>query len=248
MNHRPLSRRRRSRTPNAGTARSTGSAAAHVVAQFGATSREVVRCRVCGRTLLMGEQSLGFFTHQGEGPFDVCELCAPAAHRYGLQPRPSTPEELTQQQASRASGLGKLMSRSRNRRQSVVAANLRSTPVGAAAVPVALACFNSTEHARMLAGLFRTLGAPRASVVPRSPTDREVVLTVAWDIVWYQFQIRPDGSIEPAKGTHLDDLPIRWQDWNCSVMHTGHVTLPPADTAEGGRTRTFSTAHIEEQH
>ena len=52
---------------------------------FGQTSykKERVGCRVCGRTLLLGERSRGFFTISGEGPYDVCELCVPRAERFG---------------------------------------------------------------------------------------------------------------------------------------------------------------------
>lgn len=195
----------------------------------------------------MGERSLGFFNQHGEGPFDVCELCAPHAHRYGLRPRPSTPEELTRGRSANAGRIRRIISKPRNRRRTVVAADLRATPVGAAAIPVALASFNDTQHARTLAGLSRTLGTPRASVVPRSPTDREVVLTVAWDIVWYQFQIKPDGTIEPTKGMHLDELPVRWQQWNCDVKPNGRISMPPEDEAYIPAGMTFPTALSEEQ-
>ncbi len=130
--------------------------------------------------------------------------------------------------------------RRHGRRRVVAAADLRSTPVGAAALPVAVATFNESAHARTLAGLSRTLGTPRASVVPRSPTDREVVLTVAWEIVWYQFQIRPDATIEQSKGMHLDDLPVRWKSWNCRVLPSGRIALDLADNVEVSAP-TFST-------
>jgi len=101
-------------------------------------------------------------------------------------------------------------------------AALGSVPVGSAAIPVAMAAFNQSPHARTLAGLYRTLGAPRASVAPRSGTDREVILTVAWEIVWYQFRVMPDG-IEQQRGTYLSELQPRWQQWNCTVAADGMV-------------------------
>lgn len=233
---------------------------------FGTTSaRQVVNCRVCGRTLLMGERSVGYFTVQGEGPYDVCQLCVPRAHRYGLRPRPSTADEIARARrgnavsrlldatkalvgaggarsartrtraaapeahgtaavaaAAAASGSGK-----RSRRRAAAAAPLDpyalgAVPVGSAAIPVALAAFNQSPHARTLAGLYRTLGAPRASVAPRSATDREVILTVAWEIVWYQFRVMPDG-IEQQRGQYLSDLQPRWQQWNCDVTPEGTI-------------------------
>ena len=179
----------------------------------------------------MGERSTGFFTVRGEGPFDVCELCLPKAGRFGLRPTPSDPDELVRQ--GRRTGVSRSLNLFGAVRDGLTSSKraprvreLQSTPVGAAAVPVALAAFNESEHARMLAGLQRTLGEPRASVVPRSPTDREVIVTVAWEIVWYQFRISPDGSIAHERGTYLTDLPGRWQHWNCRALPSGRVSPP----------------------
>jgi len=243
------------------------------VATFGRTNaRQLVSCRVCGRTLLMGERSVGYFTTAGEGPFDVCELCVPRAHRYGLRSRPSTADEV-----ARASGAGAIDrvkaaigaivsgksraprrqapavvqgsaavaaaqaagSAGKGRRRRAAAAQLDSlalgaVPVGAAAIPVALAAFNQSPHARTLAGLYRTLGAPRASVTPRSVTDREVIVTVAWEIVWYQFRVMPDG-IEQERGQYLSELQDRWQQWNCVVAPDGTVREAGEQNATAGQ-------------
>ena len=239
------------------------------VATFGTTStRQFVGCRVCGRTLLLGERSVGFFTPAGDGPYDVCELCVPRAHRYGLRPRPSTPDEVAGARSGNLlrrigglfGGTGDRTRRTRTRSPrtaepvaqgtaAIAAAAttsgrrgkrrgsapvdervLGSVPVGSAAIPVALAAFNQSPHARTLAGLYRTLGEPRASVAPRSSTDREVILTVAWEIVWYQFRIMPDG-IEQERGQYLSDLQPRWQQWNCAVATDGRVRMQDADPA-----------------
>lgn len=235
---------------------------------FAATSsHQHVGCRVCGRTLLLGERSIGYFTATGEGPFDVCELCAPKAYRYGLRSQPYSPEEITRTlrggMALRASRwLRKLVSRSdvkgpsipvvqgsavitattqnskrrSMRRRPQVALDsttLGTVPVGTAAIGVAIAAFNQSSNSRTLAGLYRTLGAPRASVTPRSATDREVILTVAWEIVWYQFRIMPD-AIAQERGQYLSDLQDRWKDWNCIVGPAGTVTFTGDDLAEDG--------------
>lgn len=246
------------------------------VATFGATSaRQMVSCRVCGRTLLMGERSVGYFTPSGEGPFDVCELCVARADRYGLRPRPSTADEVSHARrpgtlariaasmfgrpaaASRpvppvqgsasvaaAAAVGQAP-RSRRLRRAAAASTLDhlalgSVPVGTAAIPVALAAFNQSPHARTLAGLYRTLGAPRASVAPRSATDREVILTVAWEIVWYQFRVMPDG-IEQQRGQYLSELQPRWQQWNCTVAADGTVREAGEGSGSAGQDPAAST-------
>jgi len=261
---------------------------------FGMTSsRQMVSCRVCGRTLLMGERSTGFFTTSGEGPFDVCELCVPRAHRFGLRPHQSTADEVGR--ARRAGALhkvidsigaitsGKRVAAARVRRArpeiepggapgiAVVAAQqaagaavgtrrmrrraaaaaaapmdsfaLGTVPFGSAAIPVGLAAFNQSPHARTLAGLYRTLGAPRASVAPRSATDREIIITVAWEIVWYQFRVMPDG-IEQHRGQYLSDLQSRWQRWNCAVNPDGTVSESGEVTPDLGHDE-FQTAPVE---
>lgn len=222
--------------------------AAHGITTFGTVSyRQVVGCRVCGRTLLMGERSIGYFTEAGDGPFAVCELCTTRAPRFGLRPYPSTPDEVTSSRRRRPGGgigrsLGAMRATvrvsvprmpARRRPAPSVEEMLGAAPVGTAAIPTALAAFNESPHARTLAGLTRTLGAPKASVTPRSGTDREVILTVAWEIVWYQFRIKPDG-IEQRRGTYLHDLPQRWQRWNCDVAVDGRARLAEqVDEPEG---------------
>jgi hypothetical protein len=253
---------------------------------FGQTSyKERVGCRVCGRTLLLGERSVGFFTISGEGPYDVCELCVPRAARFGLRPQASTADEVAAarrthvvadatawiraivggrartkttvaaadrrlRRAARevapttahgsaavavAQSSGKEGRRQRRRTAAPLdPAALGAVPVGSAAIPIALAAFNQSPHARTLAGLFRTLGAPRASVAPRSATDREVILTVAWEIVWYQFRIMPDG-IEQHRGQYLSELQPRWQQWNCVVATDGTVREAGEFSALGGQ-------------
>lgn len=240
------------------------------------SAREVVSCRVCGRTLLIGERSVGFFTLSGEGPYDVCELCVPKAGRYGLKTRQSNANEIAR--ANRGSLLTKVASTVRSfidvqestskkkhsrkttsedskvhgtavvaaaaaipkpsgplagfrtrRAKAAVAAvapldpfALGAVPVGAAAVPISIAAFNQSPHARTLAGLYRTLGEPRANAQPRSSTDREVIITIAWEIVWYQYRVMPDG-IEKQSGQYLNELSVRWQNWNCKVHTDGTV-------------------------
>ena len=264
----------------------------------------MVSCRICGRTLLIGERSIGLFTEAGEGPFDVCELCIPKSHRYGLRPYQASAEEVararsgnamtqlvatmrgvfdgsraarrradtnsrrrrTRLEPEHAQGTAAVAAAAaapqpsgplgglRKRRAAASAAAAATTdpfalgavPVGAAAIPIALAAFNQSPHARTLAGLHRTLGEPRANVQPRSTTDREVIVTVAWEIVWYQFRVMPDG-IERQSGQYLTELAPRWQAWNCHVNTDGTVhEQSGADFATAGHDSPSHAVSAEE--
>lgn len=198
---------------------------------FGTSVRDVVGCRVCGRTLLMGERSTGFFTADGAGPYDVCDLCISRARSYGLRVHPADPDEVAAARRRRAWKVR--IPRPKMRRTPAAPTALPVGAIGTGAIPAALASFNESSHARTLAGLHRTLGDPRASVVPRSATDREVILTVAWEIVWYQFRVMPDG-IEQLRGTYLSELQPRWQQWNCTVTPEGTVREAGALSARAG--------------
>ena len=45
---------------------------------------------------------------------------------------------------------------------------------------------------RTVGGISKSLGEPRISIVPLSGVNTEIVITVAWDISWYQYRVTPD--------------------------------------------------------
>ena len=49
--------------------------------------------------------------------------------------------------------------------------------------------FNASPYRRTVGGIGKSLGEPHASVVPLSGVNTEVVVTVAWDISWYQYRV-----------------------------------------------------------
>src|SRR5687767_8786594 len=53
----------------------------------------------------------------------------------------------------------------------------------------ALDLFNASEHPRTVAGLARTLGVPHTGAATSGASAAEVVLTVAWELSWYQFNV-----------------------------------------------------------
>ena len=57
----------------------------------------------------------------------------------------------------------------------------------------ALDAFNRSEEADRMARITRTLDAPSVSVVDQGPgIPRLVVITLMWDIAWYQFHVKLD--------------------------------------------------------
>jgi len=63
----------------------------------------------------------------------------------------------------------------------------------------ALDLFNASEHPRTVAGLARTLGPPQAGAVTSDSSAAEVVLTIAWELSWYQFCVDLSDGREPVR-------------------------------------------------
>ena len=93
----------------------------------------------------------------------------------------------------------------------------------------ALELFNASEHPRTVAGIARSLGIPHASASTSKSSAAEVLLTVAWELSWYQFGVDLSDGREPVrprgKGEELSQLPDEAQDWNCTVDERGHIEL-----------------------
>jgi hypothetical protein len=93
----------------------------------------------------------------------------------------------------------------------------------------ALELFNASEHPRTVAGIARTLGIPHASASTSKSSAAEVLLTVAWELSWYQFGVDLSDGREPVRprgqGQELSELPPETQDWNCTVDPNGRIVL-----------------------
>jgi hypothetical protein len=89
----------------------------------------------------------------------------------------------------------------------------------------ALGLFNSSEHPRTLTGIARSLGAPHGSAIPSKVSAAEVLLTVAWELSWYQFTVDLSDPREPvqvrAQGQELAELDEDVRVWNLEVDGEG---------------------------
>jgi hypothetical protein len=93
----------------------------------------------------------------------------------------------------------------------------------------ALDLFNASEHPRTVAGLARTLGPPQAGAVTSDSSAAEVVLTIAWELSWYQFCVDLSDGREPVRlrgqGHELSELPEEAHDWNCELGEDGAMSF-----------------------
>ena len=181
-------------------------------------------CDVCGRTMLLGERLVTFHRLEG-GDARVCELCVDDADARGWvrEGMPTVP--LRSLESSRPRGFKGLLAPRRPRSPPPLDPDeLPDDPRGAVEAGVEL--FNESAHPRTVSGIARTLGDPRVSVVQRSA--REVVVTVAWDLSWYQYRVDmlgPQPVMLHRRGEELGEIDSRFQDWNATVEADGTVAL-----------------------
>jgi hypothetical protein len=191
------------------------------------TGNTVTRsCAVCERTLLTGERAVRF-SPDGDGEFvDVCPLCQEIAldHGWVKEGSPTTPTVPFSRRRRR--GLGALFERPPAVEPVVSEPILRRLSEPELAVVEAADLFNSSPFRRTVGGIAKSLGEPRASIVPLSGVSGELIVTVAWEISWYQYRVTPD-SPKPVRlaerGHELTDLDVGYQRWNAHVEDDGRL-------------------------
>jgi hypothetical protein len=86
--------------------------------------------------------------------------------------------------------------------------------------------FNASAYRRTVAGIAKSLGPPKASIVPLSGVNTEVVITVAWDISWYQYRVTV-GSAQPIRledrGLELAEVDSGFKAWNAELDRHGRL-------------------------
>lgn len=101
----------------------------------------------------------------------------------------------------------------------------------------ALDLFNQSEHPRTIGGIARTLGAPQASAITSEASAAEVLLTVAWELSWYQFTVDLSDPREPvglrSQGQELGELGDDVRVWNIEADADGRL-LPLGDVQDSG--------------
>src|ERR671934_1755768 len=185
-------------------------------------------CGVCERTLLTGERALRF-SPNGEDFVDVCPLCQEIAVEHGwIKEGSPTSPTVPNQRRRRRRGLASLFDSRRQPPDDPVAAEpiLRRLSAPEQQMVEAADIFNASDYRRTVGGIGKSLGEPRASVLPLSGVSGELVVTVAWDISWYQYRVTPD-SAQPVRlaerGHEVSDLDDGYKRWNARIEDDGRL-------------------------
>jgi len=184
-------------------------------------------CAICERTLLVGERSVRY-SPNGEDFVDVCPLCQEVAldHGWVKEGSPTTPV-VGDRRRKRLGPLASLFeSRKAPAERVVNEPILRRLSVPEKAMVEAAELFNSSAFRRTVAGIAKSLGEPKASVVPLSGVNAEVVVTVAWDISWYQYRVTPESG-QPVRlaerGHDPHELESMFTSWNAKLTAEGRL-------------------------
>jgi hypothetical protein len=187
-------------------------------------------CAICERTLLMGERAIRFSPNGGADYVDVCPLCAETAMEYGWvrEGAPTSPTVPVERKRRSQSWLQTLLgSRPRAVEEKVASEPiLRRLSEHELAMVEAADLFNASQYRRTIGGIAKSLGAPRVSVVTLSGVNAEVVVTVAWDISWYQYRVSPDFENPvrlESRGHDPAELEGAFTGWNAHMSEDGRI-------------------------
>jgi hypothetical protein len=101
----------------------------------------------------------------------------------------------------------------------------------------AVECFNASAFPRTVAGIAKSLGPPQVSIL-RADGSADVLITVAWELSWYQYRVNPPAP-EPVqledRGQELEELGAAYQSWNAEAGADGRVAIAETVLVPGER-------------
>ena len=192
------------------------------------TDNQARTCGFCERSLLLGEQSTRFKPATGDW-VDVCALCRVPARELGWVKEGGASSPVV------PLGRRRLRLPRIKRAASPVASSAAAAQDPAEVTQVdcfALACatFNESAFRRTVAGIAKSLGDPQASLVYLTGVNPEVVITVAWDLSWYQYRVVVGDAPSirlVERGYELDELDPSFRDSN--AQFDADMSLSPVD-------------------
>jgi hypothetical protein len=191
------------------------------------TKASVTRtCAICERTLLMGEHTLRF-SADGHEFVDVCPLCSEVAldHGWVREGHAVSPALQLQSRRRRQKTIWQTLLGTRDEEAEPVVSEpiLRRLSDDELALVEAADLFNQSDFRRTVAGVSKSLGEPKVSIVPLAGVNAETVLTFAWDITWYQYRVTPDAA-QPVRiadrGHDIDEIESTFSRWNARFDET----------------------------
>jgi hypothetical protein len=187
-------------------------------------------CAICERTLLMGERAVRFSPNGGTDYVDVCPLCQETAVEHGWirEGAPTVPTVANDRRRRAPGGWLSSFIRPRQPAEQTVASEpiLRRLSDQELAMVEAADLFNASQYRRTVAGIAKSLGDPTVSIVVLSGVNSEVVVTVAWDISWYQYRVSPEleNSVRlESRGHDPAGLESSFTVWNAHVTEDGRI-------------------------
>ena len=187
------------------------------------------QCAICERTLLLGERAVRYSPNGGGTYVDVCPLCQDHAVEDGWikEGSPTTPTIPVDRRRGPRFSISSLLG-SRAPAEAPVATEpiMRRLSESELAIVEAADHFNASQFRRTVGGIAKSLGSPRISILPLSGVNQDIVITVAWDISWYQYRITPDSS-QPVRladrGHDPDELDGSFTGWNAHLGEDGRI-------------------------
>jgi hypothetical protein len=186
-------------------------------------------CAICERTLLVGERAARYTPDGGETYVDVCPLCNEIALQHGWvkEGSPTTPAAAPLRRRRRLSLAAIFDPRRAGAEDPVVSEPiLRRLSKPEQAMVEAAELFNGSTFRRTVGGIAKSLGPPKVSIVALSGVNTEVVVTVAWELSWYQYRVSFDAP-QPVRlaerGLELDELEPGFLDWNAELAEDGRL-------------------------
>ncbi len=193
--------------------------------------QETVRtCAVCQRTLLLGERAARF-TPGNDDWVDVCALCVETANEHGWvkEGTPTTPLVAeSPRRRRRLRGFGALFETALASEPEPVVDDpvLRRLSPEEQALVEAAELFNESPYRRTITAVAKSLGEARVSMLPLSGVNPEILVTIAWEISWYQYRVVFESS-QPVRlierGHELSELGERFQAWNATLDGQGRL-------------------------
>ena len=174
----------------------------------------------------MGEHTLRF-SADGHEFVDVCPLCSEVAldHGWVREGHAVSPALQLQSRRRRQKTIWQTLLGTRDEEAEPVVSEpiLRRLSDDELALVEAADLFNQSDFRRTVAGVSKSLGEPKVSIVPLAGVNAETVLTFAWDITWYQYRVTPDAA-QPVRiadrGHDIDEIESTFSRWNARFDET----------------------------